>query len=64
MGRHKEALKAYRDALAIDPSMPEALNETALCLRALGRLDEAFEAFLTAVERHPEDSYARLNLAE
>ncbi|MBK8978099.1 MAG: tetratricopeptide repeat protein [Planctomycetes bacterium] len=78
-GRHAEALQVLDAALdGVEPREPDAArvaasirNNAALCLRALGRLDEAEAALVDVVafraaafgERHPETFTARANLA-
>jgi len=56
------ARSAYERALAIEPSMAEALNNLALVLGKLGLEREAMEALDRAVARNPDLAAARSNL--
>jgi hypothetical protein len=48
-GRHEEALEAGRRAYALDPK-PSLLNNLGVVLEALGRFDEAADAFRRVIE--------------
>lgn len=53
LGRHDEAVSAYRSALQLDPNMGEAHNNLGNSLMALGRFTEATECFETAARLLP-----------
>jgi hypothetical protein len=55
-GNLQEALGAYDDAIAQQPTDPIPLNNRALVLKALGRLDEAQQDYdrCLALEEHPQ----------
>jgi Flp pilus assembly protein TadD len=63
-GEFAEALIECDAALAADPGPAEAHNLRGMVLEALGRPDEALEAYRTAVELEPEFGDARENLRE
>jgi TolB-like protein/Flp pilus assembly protein TadD len=52
----------FERALALDPSDPDVLRESALLLRSLGRLDEALALDGTLVRRDPVNVSALLSL--
>ncbi|HLG81684.1 MAG TPA: tetratricopeptide repeat-containing glycosyltransferase family protein [Bradyrhizobium sp.] len=55
-GRRAEAVKIYRQAIAIDPADVAILNNLAACLCDLDRLDEAAAASARAVALAPQDA--------
>jgi serine/threonine-protein kinase len=61
-GRPAEAAEAYRQALAIQPEYPEALNNLGNSLTALRRLDEAVAAFRKAIALREDYALAYFNL--
>lgn len=52
-----------RAALALDPSLPEALTSLGFILTAQGRVAEAIEVLEQAIRRRPGDVHAHWNLA-
>lgn len=61
-GKNEEAVKEYRLALAIDPKNPDLRTDMGICLRRLGRTDEALEAFKEATRNNPTHYQSRYNL--
>lgn len=61
MGRSREAEEQFREALALDPNMAEALSGLGLALAAQGRLPEAFRAYQQATALNPESIHAYIN---
>jgi serine/threonine protein kinase/tetratricopeptide (TPR) repeat protein len=64
-GEMEKAAELFRKASELDPADYQSLNHREMCLRTLGRLDEAREASLEGlaraeryVELHPEDARA------
>jgi tetratricopeptide (TPR) repeat protein len=65
----KEAVEAFQQAAQLDPDLAEAYFRLGLALGALGRKDEAEEAYQKAVEaykkftrQNPKDAKAHFNL--
>ncbi|WP_458232213.1 O-linked N-acetylglucosamine transferase, SPINDLY family protein, partial [Roseateles sp. P5_E8] len=50
-GRHAQAISAYREALALAPSSPQALSNLAQALKRQGALDEADAVLSRLIER-------------
>lgn len=63
-GAHAEALDAYDHAVAIDGRNPGYRNNRGLCLKALGRFDDAEADFRAAIERAPTFADAARNLGQ
>jgi tetratricopeptide (TPR) repeat protein len=63
-GRHQDAERIYAQLLTRVPEHPDALNNRALCLVDLGRLDEARADLEVLVKLDPRHAVARGNLAE
>src|SRR5262249_15639484 len=61
-GRPKEALDAYRQALALDPELFEALYNLGRLHQGEGRLDEAIAAYRQALAVNPDLPEAHCNL--
>ena len=57
------ALETYRALLAKNPGNPDITYNIALCLRQLGRYNEATLAFETVIRLNPELDAARVGLA-
>jgi Flp pilus assembly protein TadD len=57
------AVKAYREAIVLDPQSVEARSNLGVALAALGRYEEAKEAYREALRQAPGDPRIRLNLA-
>jgi tetratricopeptide (TPR) repeat protein len=62
LGRLDAAITAYRQALALQPDYPEALNNLGVALAARDQPGEAAAAHRRAVELRPEFAEAQLNL--
>jgi tetratricopeptide (TPR) repeat protein len=62
--RYSEALVAYETALRLKPDLSEAHNHYGICLKSVGRLDEAREQFLQAIEKSPLAYGCYANLAD
>ena len=62
-GRMNDAVTELKRSLGIYPRNFRALNDLAVILMTLNRLDESAEMFQRAVEIAPRVHYARLNLA-
>jgi tetratricopeptide (TPR) repeat protein len=62
MGRHDEAVQAYRTAVALQPSAP-TLNKLGSALRVLRDFGEAETCYRKALDIAPDHSLARVNLA-
>jgi Tfp pilus assembly protein PilF len=60
-GDHKRAVGELKSALEIHPRFPLALNELGAQQMGLGHLDEAAEAFASAVGLAPEEPVLRIN---
>jgi tetratricopeptide (TPR) repeat protein len=58
-----EARECFENALRVDPDYPDARNNLAVVLAALGQLNEAVEQFDLIVQRDPDNSIAHANLA-
>src|SRR3954464_3078926 len=62
LGRHQEALDAFRDSIRIYPDYPEAhILAAAACLH-LGQYAQTVEACKEALHLRPADSYASFYL--
>ena len=64
LGRHAEAIEAYREAVRLHPANAEARNNLANALSSVGHLDEAREQLAIAVALRPESLQIRQNLAD
>ncbi|MBC8270341.1 MAG: tetratricopeptide repeat protein [Rhodospirillaceae bacterium] len=62
MGKIKEAIQAFRQATAIDPSFANAYLSLGFLLRQQGRLDEAIECYTEATTIQPNFFQAHFNL--
>ncbi len=60
--QNEEAVKAYEEALRLNPSDPNVRTDMGICLRRLGRIDEAIEAFRVASSYQPDHYQSRYNL--
>ena len=58
----QQAVTLYEQALALDPSIPEALSNLALALKALGRADDAIARCEQALKLKPNAPEILLNL--
>ena len=61
LGRHKQAVEIYDEALRLRPEDWELLHQKGLCFVHLGAYDAAVDCFLNAngVQRH-DSTYAQL----
>jgi len=62
-GRLEEAVAAYRESLAVDPSFTEAMHGLARALQDLQRYDEAIAVAQRITELDPDDVLARTSLS-
>ncbi len=53
LGRHAEAIQAFRHAVAINPHYAKALVKLAISLKETGETEEAITCFQRALELHP-----------
>ena len=63
MGDEKSAVKAYDEALALEPSAPDLLSNRGSLLKRMGRLDEALSSHRAAVAASPSSPDLLNNLA-
>ena len=57
LGRYKEAIEAYRQAVANDPKFSYPYNGLGIALESLGRDEEAIEAYRQAIAIDPKYAY-------
>jgi protein O-GlcNAc transferase len=62
IGKLREAEDCLRQALRLDPHLPDAHNSLGAVLRATGRTDEAIAAFDEAIRLRPDFAEAHNNL--
>ncbi|MBM4299996.1 MAG: serine protease [Deltaproteobacteria bacterium] len=62
MGRYREAIEAYREALRLKPDFADAWNNLGVSYEKMGRYREAFEAFREALRLKPDYASAWNNL--
>jgi tetratricopeptide (TPR) repeat protein len=62
-GKLEEAVAAYRDSLAIDPTFTEAMHGLARALQDLQRYDEAIAVAQEITELDPDDVLAHTSLS-
>jgi Flp pilus assembly protein TadD len=62
-GRLDEAVVAYRESLAVDPTFTEAMHGLARALQDLQRYDEAIEVAQKIAEVDPDDVLAHTSLS-
>ncbi len=62
-GKLEEAVRAYREALAIDPKFTDALHGLARALQDLQRYDEAIGIAKQIAELDPDDVLAHTSLS-
>lgn len=63
-GRFREAIKKYREALAIDPGFVDAVHALAMAHKELDELDAAIEAGRRLCELAPDDILAHTSLSQ
>jgi Flp pilus assembly protein TadD len=56
LGRHQEAIEAYREALRLRPETANAWNNLGITYGELGRYREAIEALREALQLRPDDA--------
>ncbi len=62
-GKLEEAVTAYRESLAVDPSFTEAMHGLARALQDLQRYDEAIAVAQQITELDPDDVLAHTSLS-
>jgi tetratricopeptide (TPR) repeat protein len=62
--RFKEALECYEAALTLKPTLFDARNHYGICLKSVGRLDEAREQLLKSLELNPRAYGIYANLSD
>jgi hypothetical protein len=62
-GRHQDAVRAFRAALAVEPRHAEAHNALGASYFALGQTAQAEQQFRAAIDAAPELAHLRNNLA-
>ncbi len=62
-GKLEEAVAAYRESLAVDPSFTEAMHGLARALQDLQRYDEAIAVAQQIAELDPDDVLAHTSLS-
>lgn len=62
-GKLEEAVVAYRESIAVDPSFTEAMHGLARALQDLQRYDEAIDAAKKISEIDPDDVLAHTSLS-
>jgi len=62
--RFHEAIEEFEVALKIDPNLIEAQNHYGVCLKSVGRLEEARDAFIKNLELNPRSYGVYANLAD
>jgi TolB-like protein/DNA-binding winged helix-turn-helix (wHTH) protein/lipopolysaccharide biosynthesis regulator YciM len=61
---HEKAIREYRHALALDPTLDEARNQLALVYNHIGAFDEALGELKMAVEQNPGNNLAQFRVGE
>jgi tetratricopeptide (TPR) repeat protein len=61
---HEKAIREYRRALALNPSLDEARNQLALVYNHIGAFDEALRELQRAVEIDPSNTLAQYRIGE
>ena len=63
LGRFREAIESYRQAIAVDPADVEALVTMGTAFEQLGEYSQAFFCYEEALARKPDCAVAHTNLA-
>jgi TolB-like protein/DNA-binding winged helix-turn-helix (wHTH) protein/Flp pilus assembly protein TadD len=61
---HEKAIREYRRALALDPTLDEARNQLALVYCHIGAFDEALRESREAVATNPNNNLAQLRIGQ
>ena len=61
---HEKAIREYRRALDLDPSLDEARNQLALVYNHIGAMDEALRELQLAVAHNPGNNLAQFRIGE
>jgi serine/threonine protein kinase/Tfp pilus assembly protein PilF len=61
---HEKAIKEYRRALTLDPSLGEAQNQLALVYNHIGAFDKALQELQNAVSANPTNNLAQFRIGE
>jgi eukaryotic-like serine/threonine-protein kinase len=61
---HEKAIKEYRRALTLDPSLGEAQNQLALVYNHIGAFDQALQELQNAVTANPTNNLAQFRIGE
>ena len=64
LGRHEEAVEAYREAIGLFPEFADPQTYLGYSLSDLGRHEEAVEAHREAIRLDPEDAFAHDGLGD
>jgi tetratricopeptide (TPR) repeat protein len=62
-GKYEQAIEYYRRALAVRPKVVDTRTDMGICLRELGKPDEAIAEFRHSLEDDPQHWQTWLNLA-
>jgi serine/threonine protein kinase/Flp pilus assembly protein TadD len=61
---HEKAIKEYRRALTLDPSLGEAQNQLALVYNHIGAFDQALQELQNAVAANPTNNLVQFRIGE
>jgi TolB-like protein/Tfp pilus assembly protein PilF len=61
---HEKAIREYRRALALDPTLDEARNQLALVYCHIGAFDEALQQSREAIATNPNNNLAQLRIGQ
>lgn len=62
-GRYQDAIEEYRQALAIDPNLSDAMHGLARVLQDVERYDEAIDVARKITQLNPDDVLAHTSLS-
>lgn len=63
-GEHEDAIRAFREAIKLDPHFADAWNDLGETLRDRGEMDEALHCYKQALVAQPGHGRAKYNLGE